>query len=172
MAPNPAYLEFSTRRRITAAMQRGDQEAQFRVMMAWTYFAIVRETMLATWPDRYSFRAGFRRENTDVAAFAKQLAGAYLYDYDVGFGGPDDLSGPLLDFLREETQAFATWAEVAQGHKGIELWRAPHPLMPAVVAWYDDLSPSAPRQRWFKPACADPRHSVLFADLAAWQVEG
>ena len=42
----------------------------------------------------------------------------------------------------------------------------------AVVAWYDDLSPSAPRQRWFKPACADPRHGVLFADLAAWQVEG
>lgn len=172
MAPNPAYLEFSTRRRITAVMQRGDEETQFRVMMAWTYFAIVRETMLATWPDRYSFRAGFRRENTDVAAFGRKLAGAYLYDYDIGFGGPDDLTGPMLLFLREETQAFAAWAETQLGHKGIELWRAPDPLIPAVFAWYDDLSPSAPRQRWFKAACAEPRHSGLFGDLAAWQVDG
>jgi hypothetical protein len=172
MATNPDYLEFSTRRRITAAMQRGDEESQFRVMLAWTYFAIVRETMLATWPDRYSFRAGFRRENTDVAAFSKQLAGAYLFDYDVGFGGPDDLSGPLLGFLREETQAFATWAEAETGHKGLELWRAPHPLIPAVAAWYDDLSPSAPRQRWFKVACTESRHKKFFAELAAWQVDG
>jgi hypothetical protein len=172
MATNPDYLAFSTRRRITAAMQRGDEESQFRVMMAWTYFAIVRESMLATWPDRYAFRAGFRRENTDVASFAKQLAGAYLYDYDVGFGGPDDLSGPLLEFLREETQAFAAWAEVAQGHKGLELWRAPHPLIPTAAAWYDDLSPSAPRQLWFKVACAEGRHAKFFADMAAWQVDG
>jgi|GEM_PF-5907318 hypothetical protein len=172
MAANPDYLAFSTRRRITSAMQRGDEESRFRVMMAWTYFAIVRETMLATWPDRYSFPAGFRRENTDVAAFAKQLAGAYLYDYDVGFGGPDDLSGPLLEFLREETHAFATWAESATGHKGLELWRAPHPLMPTVAVWYDDLSPSAPRQRWFKVACAEARHARFFADMAAWQVDG
>lgn len=171
MAANPDYLVFSTRRRITEAMRRGDEESRFRVMMAWTYFAIVRETMLATWPDRYSFRAGFRRENTDVAAFAKQLAGAYLYDYDVGFGGPDDLSGPLLAFLREETQAFAVWAEISLGHKGMDLWHAPHPLIPAVTAWYDDLSPSAPRQRWFKPVCAEARHADFFADMAAWQVD-
>ena len=171
MATNPDYLAFSTRQRITSAMQRGDEDSRFRVMMAWTYFAIVRESMLATWPARYSFRAGFRRENTDVAAFAKQLAGAYLYDYDVGFGGPDELSGPLLDFLREETQAFAAWAEVTHGHKGLELWRAPHPLIPTVAAWYDDLSPSAPRQRWFKAACAESRHAEFFADLAAWQVD-
>jgi len=171
MAANPDYLAFSTRRRITEAMRRGDEESRFRVMMAWTYFAIVRETLLATWPDRYSFPAGFRRENTDVAAFAKQLAGAYLYDYDVGFGGPDDLSGPILSFLREETQAFAVWADVALGYKGMDLWKAPHPLIPAVTAWYDDLSPSAPRQRWFKTVCVETRHGVFFADLAAWQVD-
>jgi len=166
------YLEFATARRMQALLaSTRSEDLKFRSMLSWTYLVVVRETMLATCPDRYRFKAGFRRENTDVAGFGEKLAGIFLFAYDYGFRGPDELSGPLLSFFEEELAAFVAWAG-EHGAVGIRLWQEPGLLAGMTTRWYDDLSPSAPRQLWFKATWLSGGHAQLFSDLETWDIFG
>lgn len=163
------YLEFATAKRMQALLASARPEnLKLRTMISWTYLVIIRESMLATCPDRYHFTPGFRRENTDIAGYGQKLAGTYLLAYEGRFQGPDELSGPLLDFFEAESAAFVAWAS-ERGTFGQCLWQTPV-LLSTVAEWYDDLSPSAPRQVWFRNACTGGKYTQLFADLESWSI--
>jgi len=163
------YLWFAEAARMRRLMRPdADPEARMHAMLSWFYLVIVRESLLMARPDLYRFASGFRRDNTDYADYGRHLAGAYLYSYEVGFRGGMGLDGPLLRFFEVELAAFVAWS-VEQGARGASLWDFEPKLLPMTLAWFDELSPSAPRQAWFKAVCAHPSHQELFRDLAAWK---